>query len=144
MPASNDFSARKGLYAVEFILGQHSLFVGALGQAFFYLRLCKPFLAVWVAGPFFMIPWAVVFVLFYSDRMPFPPAFVRRWWLISLSWFALLTIAAELLWRLGYLPPTASDHALASVIFVQLLMNLGWLSWIPLIHNYLRNSKLWS
>ena len=68
MPASSEPSALRKLPALEFLVGKHSMFVAAMGQAFFYLHLFKPHLPVWVAGPFFMIPWGIMFVLFYHEK----------------------------------------------------------------------------
>jgi hypothetical protein len=144
MPGSNDFPARSGPTANEFLVGQHSLFFAGLGQAFFYLHLLSPYLAVWVAGPLLLAPWGVVFVLFYEERTFVSPRFLRRTWLACVAWVAALTVLAEVLWALGCLPKTETIHWLASIVLVQLLMNLGWLSIVPLIRDYRHNPKLWS
>jgi hypothetical protein len=51
-----------------------------------------------------------------------------------------------LVWFLGYLPPiTAKPPATpaVSVLIVQVLMNAGWLSFIPLVRDYHSNPHLW-
>jgi hypothetical protein len=146
MPESSNTSARRKLPVTEFIVGQHSLFFGAGGQACFYIHLFKPHLPVWAAVPFFMIPWAVVFVIFFSDRPLFSPREIRRYWLNAVCWYALFTVLAEGIWLLGYMPPvkpvTPSTPLIATAT-IQVLMNLGWLSFIPMIRDYIRNPSLW-
>ena len=127
-----------------FLIGQHSLFLAGLGQAFFYLHLCEPHLPVWIAGPFFLIPWSIVFVLFYHEPPLFHPASIRRWWLRATAGSALFTLIAEAIWILGYMPAPKADHSVVSDVFIQILMNLGWLSFIPLLRDHRDNSSLWS
>ena len=135
---------RNQRHSTEFIIGQHSLFLAALGQSFFYLHQFKPYLPVWAAVPFFMIPWGTVFVLFYHERPLFPAQFIRRWW-FRLAWCsALFTVVAEAIWLLGYMPPPTPEHRVAADVLVQVLMNLGWLSFIPMIRDHRNNPYLWS
>jgi hypothetical protein len=146
MPELNkisNFSPRRRHHSLEFLLCQHSLFVAGLGQSFFYLHLFKPLLPVWVASPFLLIPWAIVFIFFYHEPPLFPPQTLRRYWLGAVGLSAFFTVAAEVMWILGYLPPPTAEHRLAADVLVQVLMNVGWLSFIPLIRDYHRNPELW-
>ena len=134
---------RNKRYSMEFLIGQHSLFLAGLGQSFFYLHLLKPHLAPWVAGPFFLAPWAIVFVLFYHHRPLFSPYAIRRWWLFAAGWSALFTVIAEAIWILGYMPPPTAEHRVAADVVLQVFMNLCWLSFIPMIRDYKSNPQLW-
>jgi len=143
MPASNNPPVRNKLHLTEFLIGQQSLFLAGLGQSFFYLHQFKPHLPVWVATPFLLIPWAVVFVLFYHERPLFAPRLIRRWWLFAACGSALLTVIAEAVWILGYMPPPTAEHREAADVFVQILMYLGWLSFVPMARDYKNNPELW-
>jgi hypothetical protein len=128
---------------MEFLAGQHSLFLAGFGQSFFYLHLFKPHLSAWVASPFLQIPWAIVFVLFFHERPLFSPATIRRWWLFAACGSALFTVMAEMVWILGYMPPPTPEHRVAADVLVQVLMNLGWLSFIPMIRDHRGHPDLW-
>jgi hypothetical protein len=129
---------------MEFLIGQHSLFIAGFGQAFFYLHQFKPHLSVWVASPFLQIPWAIVFILFFHERPLFSPRTIRQWWFTAACGCALFTVVAEAIWILGYMPPPTADHRVAADVLVQVLMNLGWLSFIPMVRDYNSNPGLWS
>jgi len=129
---------------MEFLIGQHSLFLAGLGQSFFYLHQFKPDLPVWVATPFLQISWGIVFILFFHDRPLFPPRTIRRWWLAAACGSALFTVIAEAIWLLGYMPPPTADHRVAADVLVQVLMNLGWLSFIPMVRDYNLHPDLWA
>ncbi len=144
MPASINPSVRNQRHSTGFIVGQHSLFLAAMGQSFFYLHQFKPHRPVWVAVPFFMIPWGTVFVLFYHARPLFPAQFIRRWWFGLACCSGIFTVVAEAIWLLGYVPPSISEHRFAADVLVQALMNLGWLSFIPMIRDYNNNPSLWT
>ena len=147
MPESNDHPVHGNLSSAEFFIGQHSLFLGAAGQSFFYVHLFKPYFPVWIAMPFFLIPWITVFLIFYHHQPLFPPRQARHYWLYATYWYAALTVIAEIIWLLGYLPaptPIPPVTPFASVMTFQVLMNIGWLSLVPLVHDYLRNPRLWS
>jgi hypothetical protein len=143
MQESNNTPVRQKLSAFEFIACQHSLFFAAGGQSFFFIHLLKPYLPVWAAVPFFMIPWAVIFVIFYADNPLFPPRDKRRYWLNAACWYAMLTVLAEIIWLLGYMPPLKAVHPERAMAVIQVLMNLGWLSFLPIIHDYVRNPRFW-
>ena len=143
MPESSNPPVRNQRHSTEFLIGQHSLFLAGLGQSFFYLHQFKPHLPVWVAVPFFMISWGVVFVLFFHERPLFPAQFIRRWWFGAACWSALFTVIAEAVWILGYMPPPTAEHRIAADVLVQVLMNLGWLSFIPMVRDYNSNPNLW-
>jgi hypothetical protein len=130
-------------HSTEFLIGQHSLFFAGLGQAFFYLHQFKPHLPVWFAGPFCLIPWALVFVLFFHERPLFSLRSIRWCWLYAVYWCALLTIMAEVVWILGYMPPPTAEHRVAADVVLQVFMNLCWLSFIPMIRDYKSNPQLW-
>lgn len=131
-------------HSMEFLVGQHSLFLAGLGQSFFYLRLFKPHLPVWAAGPFFMLAWGVVFIIFYHERSLFPENSIRRCWFLAACWSAMFTVMAEAIWLLGWMPPPSAEHRVAADVLVQVLMNLGWLTFIPMIRDYNRNPNFWS
>jgi len=135
---------RNQRYSTEFLIGQHSLFLAALGQSFFYLHQFKPHLPVGVAVPFFMISWGIVFILFYHEQPLFPAQVIRRWWFRAASISALFTVIAEAIWMLGLMPPPTADHRVAADVLVQVLMNLGWLSFVPMIRDNNNNPELWS
>ena len=128
---------------MEFLIGQHSLFLAGLGQSFFYLHQFKPNLPVWIAGPFLLTPWAAVFILFYHDRPLLSRRSIRRCWLFAACVSALFTAIAEAIWILGFMPPPTADHRVAADVFVQVLMNLGWLSFVPMIRDHHNNPHLW-
>jgi hypothetical protein len=143
MPELSNPPVRNKHYSTEFLIGQHSLFLAGMGQAFFYLHEFKPHLQVWVAAPFLLIPWSIVFVLFYHERPIFPTRVIRQWWFFAACFSAMFTVIAEVLWILGYIPPPTPEHRVAADVVVQFLMNLGWLSFIPMRRDYLLNPGLW-
>jgi len=143
MPELSNPPVRDKRHSMEFLIGQHSLFLAGFGQSFFYLHQFKPYLPVWVASPFFLIPWGVIFILFYHRRPLFSTRSIRRWWLFAACGSALFTVIAEAVWILGYMPPPTADHRVAADVFVQVLMNLGWLSFIPMVRDYNNNPDLW-
>jgi hypothetical protein len=143
MPELSNPPVRNQRHSTEFLIGQHSLFIAGLGQSFFYLHQFKPHLPVWVASPFLLIPWAVVFILFFHERPLFPTRLIRRWWFFAACWSAMFTVMAETLWILGCMPPPTADHSIEADIFVQVLMNFGWLSFVPMVRDYIRNPHLW-
>jgi hypothetical protein len=128
---------------MEFLIGQHSLFIAGFGQSFFYLHQFKPYLPVWAAVSFLLISWAIVFFLFYHERPLFSPRFIRCWWLFAACWCALFTLMAEAIWILGYMPPPTAEHRVAADVMVQVLMNFCWLSFIPMVRDYRSNRNLW-
>ncbi len=134
---------RNQRHSTEFLIGQHSLFLAALGQSFFFLHQFKPDLPVGVAVPFFMISWGIVFVLFYHERPLVPPQMIRRWWFRAACASAVFTVLAEAIWLLGLMPPPTADHKLASDVLVQVLMNLGWLSFVPMARDFKSTPELW-
>lgn len=144
MPELSNPPVRNQEHSTEFLVGQHSLFLAALGQSFFYIHQFKPWLPAWVATPVLLIPWSIVFVLFYHERSLFSPPAIRRWWLRAVGATAVLTLTAEAIWILGYMPPPTADHRLIADLFVQLLMNFGWLGFIPMIRDYHNYPGLWS
>ena len=143
MPASRDISVLRKLPALEFVVGKHSLFVAAIGQSFFYLHLFKPHLPVWIAGPFFMIPWGIVFVLFYRERSLISPRTLRGCWLLAGGMCALFTVLAELIWLFGLVPPWAVAHPIVSIVLLQVLMNSVWFCLIPMLLDFIRNPQFW-
>ena len=143
MPELSNPPVRNQRYSTEFVIGQHSLFMAALGQSFFYLHQFKPALPVGVAVPFFMISWGVVFVLFYHERPLFSPGLIRRWWFRAAAASAFFTLLAEAIWVLGLMPPPTADHKVLSDVLVLVLMNLGWLSFVPMARDYRNTPELW-
>lgn len=143
MPASSETCVLRKLPALEFLVGKHSLFVAAMGQSFFYLHLFKPHLPVWVAGPFFMIPWGIMFVLFYHEKPLISPRMLRGCWLFSVGSCAFFTVLAELIWLFGLVPPWAAANPIVSIVLLQVLMNSVWLGLIPMVHDFICNPHFW-
>jgi hypothetical protein len=143
MQESSNPPIRNQRYSTEFLIGQHSLFLAALGQGFFYVHQLNPHLPAGVAGPVLMIPWGVVFILFYHERPIFPVALIRRWWLRAACATAFFTLVPEAIWILGFMPPPQGDHRVAADVLVQLLMNAGWLSFVPMVRDYKNNPEIW-
>ena len=143
MPELSNPPVRNKRYSTEFIIGQHSLFLAGLGQAFFYLHQFRPYLQVGVVTPLLLIPWGVIFVLFYHERPVFPTHTIRQWWLYAACSSAMFTVMAELIWILGLMPPPGPDHRVIADVLVQCLMNLVWLSFVPMRRDYLFNPELW-
>ena len=143
MQESTEHPINDHQHPTEFLVGQHSLFLAGLGQSFFYLHQFKPWLPAWVAGPIFLAPWGLVFVLCYHSQTLFGPETIRAWWLRAVCATAVFTIAAESIWVLGLMPPPTTDHKIASDVLVQVFMNLGWLSIIPLLRDYRNNPEYW-
>ena len=143
MPALTNPPVRHQRHSIEFLIGQQSLFLAGMGQAFFYLHQFKPYLPVWIAGPFFLIPWAIVFIIFYHERPLFSTRSIRRWWFRAACGSALFTIIAEALWVFGFMPPPTPEHRFAADLLVQILMNLGWLSFVPMTRDRNNNPELW-
>jgi hypothetical protein len=134
---------RNQQYSMEFLIGQHSLFLAGLGQSFFYLHQFKPHLPVWIATPLLLIPWGVVFVLFYHERPRFSPQTIRKWWRRVAVGSALFTVMAEVIWILGLMPPPTADHRVIADLLVQFMMNLVWLSFVPMLRDFRNNPYLW-
>jgi hypothetical protein len=130
-------------HSMEFLIGQHSLFLAGLGQAFFYVHQFSPYLPVWIATPLLLIPWSIVFILFYHEHAIFSPQTIRKWWCRAVIATAFFTLVAEAIWILGLMPPPTPAHKIAADILVQFLMNLGWLSVIPMVRDYKNNPYLW-
>jgi xanthine/uracil permease len=144
MPELTNPPVRNKQHSMEFLIGQHSLFLAGFGQSFFYLHQFKPYLPVWAATSFLLIPWAIVFILFYHDRPLLPPQSIRGWWLGSAGLCTLFTVIAEAIWALGLMPPPTPEHRIAADVLVQVLMNLAWLSFIPMIRDYRNHPNFWS
>jgi hypothetical protein len=135
---------RNQRHSTEFLFGQHSLFLAGFGQAIFYLHQFKPYLPAWVAGPVLLTPWGIVFVLFFHERPLFSPGAIRRWWLFAVGVTAFFTVIAEMIWFLGYMPPPTADHRVAADVLVQVLMNFGWLGFVPMLRDYHLHPELWT
>jgi hypothetical protein len=108
------------------------LFVSAIAQGVFYQPATKGHISAWIAACIFLIPFFTVFFIHFCNRPLFSFRVHHAVWLFGLSWYAALTILAEILRLTGHLPHDAADHA---VIF-RLLMHVGWLSLIPLVYSY--------
>ena len=143
MQALSNPPVRNKEHSTEFLVGQHSLFIAGFGQAFFYMHQFKPYLPAWIAAPVLFLPWSIVFVLFYHARPVFRPMTIRRWWLGAAVGCALFTVAAEMIWALGLMPPPTAEHRLAADVLVQILMNTVWLSFIPMIRDFRGHPELW-
>ena len=101
-------------YSTEFLIGQHSLFLAALlGKDFSMCTNLHPVAAGRVGMAFVdNFTWGIVFILFYHERPAFSraghsPLVVAR----VLRDGAELTLIAEAIWILGFMPPPArSSH----------------------------------
>jgi len=56
MPELSNPPVRNKRHSMEFLIGQHSLFIAGFGQAFFYVHQFKPHLPVFVALLLLAIP----------------------------------------------------------------------------------------
>ena len=112
------------------MVGYCSLLLGTMGQAACTGAALKPHLPVLVV----YLPFLTVFTITFFKRSLLPPRAFRFCVLFAMCWFALVTLVAEILFHLGYMPPESPTFGRT---FSRILMHIGWLSFIPLIRLYL-------
>jgi hypothetical protein len=125
------------LMAIEWIAGYFGFFIGAMGQAAF-IGAYKAYLPVWMAVLICYIPCLLVYTLNFFNRPLFPHRLSRLCWLFASCWFGVVTVSLELLHFLGSMPADISADGLK---ISRILMHLGWLSFIPITHSYIRDSR---
>ena len=139
--------SRDDLIAISSIAGYCSLFIGTLGQAAFLSPVIKPHLPLIIVALIFLLPWLVVFTVTFFNQPLLPPSQFRFCIVFAACWFTVLTLVAETLHHLGYMPPDSPQYARA---LSRGLMHLGWLSllyfipayWFTLPHQSKRNAEL--
>jgi hypothetical protein len=111
-----------------------TLFIGTLGQSGFCSPVIKPHVPVWIAAIIITFPVLIVLTLTYFKRSLVSPRTFRLCLLLAMCWYALITIAAEVLNFFGYMPPDSPKYA---GTLCRVLMHVGWISFIPLIRFYI-------
>jgi hypothetical protein len=118
-------TSRETILGIGSIVGYFSLFIGVLGQAAFLSPVTKPHLPAIIAVMISLLPWLIVFTITFTKQSFLPPRPFRFCLLFAMCWFGSLTILAEILYHLGYMPPDSPSDA---VTLSRVLMHIGWLS----------------
>jgi hypothetical protein len=116
--------SRDTISGIGSIVGYFSLFLGVLGQAGFLSPVTKPYLPVIVAVMISLLPWLIVFTITFTKQSFLPPRPFRLCLLGAMCWFAAVTIFAEILYHLGYMPTDSPAYA---GTLGRVLMHIGWL-----------------
>jgi hypothetical protein len=125
---------RDGLLVTAWMFGIYgALILGCLGQTAFMSPVVKPYLPAWMVVPIFILPYLLVFLITYFKRSFLSPRQFRFCLIFAMGWFAAVTIVAEILCQLGYMPPDSPAYGRT---MARVLMHVGWLSFIPLICLY--------
>lgn len=104
------------------------LLIGAIGQRWFYARLF-PQVPTWVVWGILCLPGLTVFTISLTKRPPFGPRPFRFCLLFIVGWYALVTIAAEVIQLRVQFPPDGHIPVSAA----RILMYLGALSLVVFI-----------
>jgi len=110
------------------------LFLGCIGQSALYGSAFDPIgqkWMVWLISLFIFLPCILVYFLTFTNAPPLPPRPYRIVTIFSMFWFATLSIAAEILLLLGYMPPNSQEHA---ITISRIIMHIGWISFIPMYY----------
>ena len=82
----------------------------------FYWRLF-PSVPRWIAAALVFIPWLTVFTISFCNRPPFGPGPFRRCLIFAMSWYAAMTLIAEVFYfALAPAPPGHFPLAVARVL----------------------------
>jgi hypothetical protein len=127
-------TSRDTILGIGSIVGYFSLLIGVLGQAAFMSPVTKPHLPAIIAVMIFLLPWLIVFTITYTKQSFLPPRPYRFCLLFAMCWFAAVTIFAEILYHLGYMPPDSPSYA---GTLSRVLMHIGWLSLLFIIPRYI-------
>lgn len=114
-------------------LTSFGLLIGALGQYWFFGRLF-PWLPRWTVWGPLLVPWLAVYTISFCKRPPFGPRPFRWCLLIAAGWYAVFTVAAEVVQFSIRLPPDAHFPLAAA----RVLMYSGSLSLIVLVRAGIR------
>jgi hypothetical protein len=116
------------------MIGNISLLLGCYGQSFLFSALFEKEPSPWLLTSFFVLPWVVIFTVNFTKVPMFTYKTHLRICFSALLWWAGLTLLAEALWIAGLM------HGLdrTQVVVGQIMMNLGWLSFIPVWRLYKR------
>jgi hypothetical protein len=126
--------SRDALFVIGMIVGRTSLMFGVMGQTAFISPVIKRFLPLPFAVLILSLPILILFSITYLKQSILSPRQFRFCLLFALSWFAVLTVLAEVLCQLGYMPPDGPEYGRT---FARVLMHLGWLSTLDIIPLYL-------
>jgi hypothetical protein len=129
--------SRDALLGMEWIAGQIALFLGTMGQVALAGALMKSHMpgpiGVGLALVIVFPPWVIVVTTTVFRRPILSPRAFRFCLLFAMGWFALVSIAAEVSFYVGCMPPESPAFART---LCRVLMHVGWLSFIPLIRLY--------
>ncbi len=93
----------------------------------------KPHLPLIIATLIILLPWLLVFTITFTNQPLLPPSQFRVCIVFAACWFTVLTLVAETLYHLGYMPPDSPQYARD---LSRGLMHLGWLSLLYFIPAY--------
>ena len=122
--------SREALIAIESIVGYFALAVGCLGQATFASPVFKAHLPAWIGAIIVCFPFLIVYTTTFFKQAFLAPRAFRFCLIVAMCWFAALTIAAEIAYHRGYLPPDSPAYART---LSRVAMHIGWLSFPALI-----------
>jgi hypothetical protein len=108
-----------------------ALFLGGAGQGAFLSPAIKPHVPAALTVFVVCVPWFLVFFLTFFKRPLVSPRGFCNCLIFAMAWFAAITIGAELLNAIGFVPPPNAAYARG---MSRTLMHAGWLSFLPLIH----------
>ena len=127
--------SRDTIFGIGSVVGYFSFFIGVLGQALFLEPVTKPHLPAVIAVMISLLPGLIVFTITFTKQHFLPPRSFRFCLLFAMSWFAVLTIAAEVFHHLGYMPPDSAD------IQSRVFMHIGWLSLLYIVPLYISTRR---
>jgi hypothetical protein len=136
-PSSSQASmiSRDTIFGIGSLVGYFSLFVGVLGQMLFLEPVTKPHLPGIIAVLISLFPGLVVFTVTFTKQRFLPPRPFRFCLVFAMCWFATLTIVAEILHHLGYMPSNNRD------IQSRIFMHMGWLSLLFIVPLYVATRR---
>ncbi|MGL4463003.1 MAG: hypothetical protein ACRC1K_12710 [Planctomycetia bacterium] len=126
------------LLAIETFVGQLALLVGAMGLAGIFSPLTKPHVPVLLPAVVFTLPFLLVYTLTFFRRPLVTGRPFRRLWLFAACWYGFFAIAVEVCCFLDLMPPESPAYAFT---LCRVLMHVGWLSFVPLIHTFITESR---
>ncbi len=115
------------------MIGWISLFFGGMGQSFLFGSLIPGGDSPLLVLPF-LLPFLIIFFINFLAVSPFTYKVHWRITVVTLLVWAAGTIVAEILWLAGLFSRLDSTQ----IAVAQVLMNLGWLSFVPLWLTYKR------
>jgi hypothetical protein len=109
-------------------LASHGLWIGAIGQFWFYHRPLSDFPQelVW---SFLLLPWFTVFAISFFKRPPIGRRSFRLCLVSVMVWYTLVTLIAEVIQYFLHLP--ADGHF--PIVAARILMYFGFLSFVVFI-----------